>query len=88
MRIVIAPLIIIALGACQKQDDVVIANAINYCKDWKHLQVSRDDRLTERTASQIEANNNSRMAWHCAYGRNEAYTTQTPPRFASVTARS
>lgn len=44
------------------------------CHDWRHGTISKDDKLTEGTASQIEALNKSRPAWGCAYGQNEAQT--------------
>lgn len=51
---------------------LVVVTAENLCKDWQHQQISKKDVLTDPTASQIEANNKSRPAWGCAYGKNEA----------------
>lgn len=47
----------------------------NLCRDWRHKTISRQDKLTEETASQIDADNKSRPAWGCAYGKNEAAKT-------------
>lgn len=49
----------------------VVATAENLCRDWQHQKISKNDKLTDGTASQIEANNKSRPTWGCAYGRNE-----------------
>jgi hypothetical protein len=38
------------------------------CSSWRHQTISKNDKLTERTAAQIEANNKSRPAWGCVYG--------------------
>ncbi len=42
------------------------------CKSWTHGTISRDDKLTEKTAADQEARNNSRPAWGCEYGENRA----------------
>lgn len=49
-----------------------IVNAENLCKDWRHQTVSKSDKLTEKTASQIEASNESRPTWGCKYGENKS----------------
>lgn len=49
---------------------VVTAEAL--CKDWRHQTVSKDDKLTDKTASQIEGSNKSRVVWGCAAGQNKA----------------
>ena len=35
------------------------------CNDWRLISVSKKDRMTEGTASQIEAHNASREVWGC-----------------------
>ena len=35
------------------------------CKDWRRITVSKTDRMTEETASQLEANNETRKVWGC-----------------------
>lgn len=42
------------------------------CRDWQHQQIRKADQITEPTAAQIEANNKSRPAWGCMYGKNRA----------------
>lgn len=44
-----------------------IVNSEALCADWKHQTVSKRDKITEETASQIEASNKSRPAWGCKY---------------------
>jgi len=39
------------------------------CRSWRHQTVSKNDVLTDETASQIEASNKSRPAWGCTYGK-------------------
>lgn len=51
-------------------DSVVTAE--NLCKDWRHQSTGKADVLTDKTASQIEANNDSRVTWGCMPGRNQA----------------
>lgn len=58
------------VSGCASKSVVVTADEL--CRDWRHQTVSKHDRLTQETASQIEANNKSRPQWGCAYGRNEA----------------
>ena len=49
---------------------VVTANEL--CQDWRHQTVSKQDKMTDKTASQIEASNKSRPVWGCEYGKNGA----------------
>jgi len=58
------------LNGCSK--NLVVIAAPELCRDWQHQTVSKDDKMTDKTASQIEANNKSRPAWGCKYGTNEA----------------
>lgn len=44
---------------------VVIADSAALCQDWRSISVSKTDKMTEQTASEIEANNKSRQAWGC-----------------------
>lgn len=50
----------------------MIVTADELCRDWQHQTVSKDDKLTQGTAEQIEANNLSRPAWGCKQGENRA----------------
>lgn len=54
------------------QTPPIVATAETLCKDWQHQKIGKADKLTEETASQIEANNKSRPAWGCEYGANKA----------------
>ena len=42
------------------------------CRDWRHQSVSKDDKLTEKTAAGIETSNDSRVNWGCKPGSNTA----------------
>jgi hypothetical protein len=42
------------------------------CRSWRHQPVHKGDKLTEKTASVIEGNNDSRPAWGCTPGENRA----------------
>lgn len=59
------------LSACSK-GSVAIVDIGALCADWRHKTVSKNDKLTERTASDIEADNDSRVNWGCAPGKNTA----------------
>jgi hypothetical protein len=66
----------VLLIGCAGRADVATVDRDALCKDWRHGTISKQDKLTEETASQIEANNKSRPAWGCAYGRNETEPKQ------------
>jgi hypothetical protein len=42
------------------------------CRDWRHQSVSKDDKLTDKTASGIEGSNDARANWGCRPGENVA----------------
>jgi hypothetical protein len=42
------------------------------CKSWRHQTISKADKLTDGTASQIEGSNNARPAWGCQPGEDRA----------------
>lgn len=64
------------LAGCSGTPAVIVkgkkGNVSNLCRDWRHMTVSKDDRMTEETASQIEASNLSRPNWGCKFGANSA----------------
>lgn len=62
--------LVLLSGCSQTLQRVVTADEL--CKDWQHQTVSKDDKLTQGTAEQIEAGNKSRPAWGCEYGQNRA----------------
>lgn len=41
------------------------------CKSWRHQTVSKNDVITDETASGIEGNNKARPAWGCEYGKDK-----------------
>ena len=49
-----------------------IVNADALCRDWLHQDVSKADKFTDKTASNMEASNKSRPNWGCEYGENKA----------------
>src|SRR5262245_49670448 len=55
------------LTGCSKTLVATVASE-ELCRDWRHQDVSKNDKITEQTASQIEASNKSRPAWGCKYG--------------------
>ncbi len=62
------------LSGCAKTGQLVVtADAL--CKDWRHKTVSKNDKLTDQTASNIEADNLSRPNWGCEYGQNRSKPT-------------
>lgn len=60
------------LSACSKTPPPAVIANDKLCESWKHQTVSRKDKLTDETASQIEGGNKSRPAWGCEYGSNRA----------------
>jgi hypothetical protein len=42
------------------------------CRSWTHGRITKADKLTEKTAADQEARNNSRPAWGCEYGEDRA----------------
>lgn len=57
------------LSGCAKS---YVVTADELCRSWRHQTVSKDDKLTDGTASGIEGNNNARPAWGCQYGENKS----------------
>lgn len=66
-------LLVLLTGCAGTNPVVVTAEAL--CKDWGHQTISKADKLSDETASQIEANNKSRPNWGCEYGENRAKST-------------
>jgi hypothetical protein len=64
------PLSLALLSGCGGKHVVIAKDDL--CKSWRHQTVSKDDALTDKTASGIEGNNDARPAWGCAYGKNRA----------------
>lgn len=58
------------LSGCATKPIVVTAEEL--CKSWRHQTISKDDKLTDQTASQIEGNNKARPAWGCEPGKDRA----------------
>jgi hypothetical protein len=59
------------LSGCSK-GSVGIVDTGALCQDWRHKTVSKSDKLTEKTASDLEADNASRENWGCEPGKNAA----------------
>lgn len=59
-------------GCAKTEAPVATVDRAALCKDWQHQTISKRDTLTDQTATQIEANNKSRPAWGCAYGKQVA----------------
>lgn len=67
----VALLSLAPLTGCAKSFVGIVASE-ELCRDWRETSVSKDDKLTEGTASQIEANNKSRPNWGCKYGEQKS----------------
>lgn len=68
-------LLLVSLGlltGCAQTPQPAPIAADQLCLSWRHQTISKNDKLTDNTASQIEANNKSRPAWGCVYGQNMA----------------
>jgi len=44
---------------------IAIIGTNELCADWRPITVSKNDQLTEGTATQIEASNRTREVWGC-----------------------
>ena len=60
------------LSGCAGTREPAPIAADQLCRSWTHSRISRDDKLTEKTAADTEARNNSRPAWGCEYGEDRA----------------
>lgn len=60
------------LSGCAPREIPAPIASDQLCKSWTHERIRKADQLTEETAAGIEARNNSRPAWGCVYGRDEA----------------
>lgn len=58
-------------GCAQTQSHALIA-AEQLCQSWRHQTISKHDKITDGTASQIEGSNKARPEWGCEYGANRA----------------
>jgi hypothetical protein len=54
------------LAGCSSGIAVIATEEL--CRDWRRVTVSKNDKLTDGTATQIEASNKSRPNWGCKYG--------------------
>ena len=69
-RLTIVLLSLALLSGCGNQFVVIARDEL--CQSWRHQTVSKDDTLTDKTASGIEGNNGARPAWGCQWGKNKA----------------
>lgn len=60
-KLVLLPALLVLLTACEHGAGIVMVS----CEVGNAVSVSKSDRLTEQTASEIEANNRSREAAGC-----------------------
>lgn len=58
-------------GCAQTPAPVPIATD-KLCQSWRHKTITKADKLSEPTASQIEGDNKARPEWGCEYGENRA----------------
>lgn len=61
--VVFCAIIVAIVSGCSSTGTIVQAESL--CTDWREISVSKRDRLTQGTASQIESNNKSRGGWGC-----------------------
>lgn len=71
MRLFSGLAITVLIAGCTSANTVVIAKE-ELCRSWRHQTVSKDDKLTDKTAGGLEGNNNARPAWGCEWGQNRA----------------
>jgi len=71
LRKLTMPLLSLVLLSGCGSTHVVIAKS-ELCRSWRHQTVSKDDKLTDKTATGIEGNNHARVPWGCAYGKDRA----------------
>lgn len=50
----------------------IVAQSSQLCQDWRIMDREKADRLTERTASNMEASNKARIEWGCHPRENRA----------------
>lgn len=62
--------LLVLLSACSQTVAVIAVDEL--CQSWKHQTVSKKDKLTDDTASQVEGNNKARPAWGCEPGEDRA----------------
>ena len=53
---------LVLLSACSNS---IVVTADELCQSWRRQTVSKDDKLTDKTAAGIEGNNAARVAWGC-----------------------
>jgi hypothetical protein len=61
---------LVLLTGCSQNFALIAVDDL--CRSWRHQPVHKGDKLTEKTASVIEGNNESRSAWGCVPGDNRA----------------
>jgi hypothetical protein len=54
--------VLVPLSGCSQ---AIVVTADELCQSWRRQTVSKDDKLTDKTASGIEGNNAARTAWGC-----------------------
>lgn len=59
----------VLLTGCAKS---FVVTADELCRSWRYQTVSKNDVLTDGTASTIEGNNESRKEWGCSPTQNKA----------------
>jgi uncharacterized protein YceK len=59
-----------ALALLSGCSSAIVVTASELCRDWRHQSVSKDDKLTDKTASGIEGSNEARVNWGCKPGEN------------------
>lgn len=59
------------LPGCSSIPAETVVDREQLCRSWRHQTVSKDDKLTDKTATGIEGNNGARTKWGCVWGRNQ-----------------
>ena len=60
-------LILPSLAACSTNDTVRTVEPSRICEAWPQINVRKADKLTDATASKIEASNIGRESFGCPY---------------------
>jgi hypothetical protein len=71
MKFALVSSLALLCSACAKNMPTVV-EAGSLCRDWRPYRPAKGDQLTEKSAAELLANNESRVVWGCHKTKNEA----------------
>lgn len=74
MKVAGIALLCAVLAGCGGPEFVIISTG-DLCQSWRHQRLHKGDRLTDKSASIVEGNNEARPAWGCEWGADRAKTS-------------